>query len=168
MAVPSGDTQKEGLFNMPSHSAKQHKFMEAIAHNKAFAKKVGVPQTVGQDFSNADKGKTFKEGGNMEKHEMHSHHMKMAHHHLKEAMKHGGTAHHKAYAKGGEVTGKHGVEEKKGMTTAKMAKVKEGGNKRFGEHVVQERGHTKGMEPKMAGSTTGMKRGGHAKHHHKK
>ena len=37
--------------------------MEAIAHNKAFAKKVGVPQSVGQDFSNADKGKTFKKGG---------------------------------------------------------------------------------------------------------
>ena len=37
--------------------------MEAIAHNKAFAKKVGVPQSVGRDFSNADKGKTFKEGG---------------------------------------------------------------------------------------------------------
>ena len=72
MVVPSGGTQKEGLFDMPSSSAKQHKFMEAIAHNKAFAKKVGVPQKVGQDFSNADKGKTFKEGGNMEKHEMHS------------------------------------------------------------------------------------------------
>ena len=37
--------------------------MEAIAHNKAFAKKVGVPQSVGQDFSKADKGKTFKKGG---------------------------------------------------------------------------------------------------------
>ena len=37
--------------------------MEAIAHNKAFAKKVGVPQSVGRDFSNADKGKTFKKGG---------------------------------------------------------------------------------------------------------
>jgi hypothetical protein len=48
---------------MPSTSAKQHRFMEAIAHNKAFAKKVGVPQSVGQDFSNADKGKTFKESG---------------------------------------------------------------------------------------------------------
>ena len=39
--------------------------MNAIAHNKAFAKKVGVPQSVGQDFSKADKGKTFKEGGIM-------------------------------------------------------------------------------------------------------
>ncbi len=37
--------------------------MEAIAHNKAFAKKVGIPQSVGKDFSNADKGKTFRKGG---------------------------------------------------------------------------------------------------------
>jgi len=50
---------------MPSSSKKQHKFMEAIAHNKAFAKKVGVPQSVGRDFSNADKGKTFKKGGDI-------------------------------------------------------------------------------------------------------
>ena len=39
--------------------------MEAVAHNPSFAKKVGVPQSVGQDFSNADKGKTFKRGGDM-------------------------------------------------------------------------------------------------------
>jgi hypothetical protein len=50
---------------MPSSSKKQHKFMEAIAHNKAFAKKVGIPQSVGQDFSKADKGKTFKKGGDI-------------------------------------------------------------------------------------------------------
>jgi hypothetical protein len=50
---------------MPSHSAKQHNFMEAIAHSPSFAKKVGVPQSVGQDFSKADKGKTFKRGGEM-------------------------------------------------------------------------------------------------------
>ena len=37
--------------------------MAAIAHNPAFAKKVGVPQSVGKDFNNADKGKTFKQGG---------------------------------------------------------------------------------------------------------
>jgi len=50
---------------MPSSSKKQHKFMEAVAHNPAFAKKAGVPQTVGQDFSNADKGKKFNRGGAM-------------------------------------------------------------------------------------------------------
>jgi hypothetical protein len=39
--------------------------MEAVAHNPAFAKKAGVPQSVGKDFSTADKGKTFKRGGEM-------------------------------------------------------------------------------------------------------
>ena len=39
--------------------------MEAIAHSQSFAKKVGVPQSVGKDFSNADKGKSFKRGGDM-------------------------------------------------------------------------------------------------------
>jgi hypothetical protein len=48
---------------MPSKSKKQHNFMEAIAHSPAFAKKAGVPQSVGKDFSAADKGKKFKGGG---------------------------------------------------------------------------------------------------------
>jgi hypothetical protein len=48
---------------MPSSSKKQHNFMNAVAHSPAFAKKVGVPQSVGKDFSNADKGRKFKEGG---------------------------------------------------------------------------------------------------------
>ena len=39
--------------------------MAAVAHNPAFAKKVGVAQSVGKDFNTADKGKTFKEGGAM-------------------------------------------------------------------------------------------------------
>ena len=50
---------------MPSHSKKQHNFMEAIAHSPSFAKKVGVPQSVGKEFSKADKGKTFAKGGDM-------------------------------------------------------------------------------------------------------
>jgi hypothetical protein len=50
---------------MPSSSKKQHNFMEAVAHNPSFAKKAGVPQSVGKEFSNADKGKTFKRGGDM-------------------------------------------------------------------------------------------------------
>ena len=50
---------------MPSKSKKQHNFMEAVAHNPEFAKKAGVPQSVGKEFSKADKGKTFKRGGEM-------------------------------------------------------------------------------------------------------
>ncbi len=36
---------------MPAKSRKQWRFMEAVAHNKAFAKKVGVPQSVGKEFA---------------------------------------------------------------------------------------------------------------------
>jgi hypothetical protein len=50
---------------MPSKSKAQHNFMAAVANNPAFAKKAGVPQSVGKEFNNADKGKTFKQGGDM-------------------------------------------------------------------------------------------------------
>jgi hypothetical protein len=33
--------------------------MLAVAHDRAFAEKAGVPQSVGEDFAEADKGKTF-------------------------------------------------------------------------------------------------------------
>jgi hypothetical protein len=39
--------------------------MEAVAHNPAFAKKVGIKQSVGKEFAAADKGKSFKRGGDM-------------------------------------------------------------------------------------------------------
>jgi hypothetical protein len=40
---------------MPSKSPKQARFMNAVAHNPSFAKKVEVPQSVGKEFSKADK-----------------------------------------------------------------------------------------------------------------
>jgi hypothetical protein len=39
--------------------------MEAVAHSPAFAKKVGIKQSVGKEFAAADKGKSFKQGGVM-------------------------------------------------------------------------------------------------------
>jgi hypothetical protein len=50
---------------MPAASAKQKKFMDAAAHNPAFAKKAGVPVKVAKEFSKASKGQTFKEDGEM-------------------------------------------------------------------------------------------------------
>jgi hypothetical protein len=50
---------------MPSTSKKQHNFMAAVANSPAFAKKAGVPTSVGKEFLNADKGRKFKEGGDM-------------------------------------------------------------------------------------------------------
>jgi hypothetical protein len=42
---------------MPSKSAKQHRFMEAAAHNPKFAKKAHIPQKVAKEFVAADKRK---------------------------------------------------------------------------------------------------------------
>jgi hypothetical protein len=39
--------------------------MEGVAHSKAFAKKVGIPQKVGKEFAKADVGKKFKDGGGL-------------------------------------------------------------------------------------------------------
>ena len=48
---------------MPSTSKKQHGFMAAVANNPKFAKKVGVPKSVGAEFMKADKGRKFGAGG---------------------------------------------------------------------------------------------------------
>lgn len=40
---------------MPSKSPSQHNLMAAVAHNPAFAKKVGIPTKVGKEFVRADK-----------------------------------------------------------------------------------------------------------------
>jgi hypothetical protein len=44
---------------MPTVSKKQERFMQAVAHNPKFAKKAGVPQSVGKEFT--------KSGGGMAK-----------------------------------------------------------------------------------------------------
>ena len=47
---------------MPATSLKQKKFMDAAAHNQAFAQQAGIPQPVAQDFSEASKGMKFGKG----------------------------------------------------------------------------------------------------------
>lgn len=42
---------------MPSKSPKQARIMRAAAHNKSFAKKVGISQKVAKEFTKADKKK---------------------------------------------------------------------------------------------------------------
>lgn len=41
---------------MPSKSPAQARLMAAAAHNPAFAKRVGVPQSVAREFNQADAG----------------------------------------------------------------------------------------------------------------
>ena len=41
---------------MPSTSKKQARTMAAAAHNPDFARRVGMPQKIAQDFNQSDKG----------------------------------------------------------------------------------------------------------------
>ena len=133
---------------MPSTSKKQHNFMAAIANSPAFAKKVGVPQSVGQDFSAADKGRKFAKGGDTMatkgvnpfakfqksgkdeeakgkgKGKMGGMHMMPDGKMMKNsAMNHGGMA---KYATGGFVRSADGIAQK-GKTKAKQIKMTGGG-----------------------------------------
>lgn len=47
---------------MPSVSKKQHNLMAMVANDPAAAKRTGIPQSVGQEFMSADKGKKFGGG----------------------------------------------------------------------------------------------------------
>jgi hypothetical protein len=119
---------------MPSVSKKQHDFMAAVANNPAFAKKANIPQSVGQEFVKADKGR-FNKGGDMkESKAMMGKELafmkkkgapkSMVKHEMAEmkGMKKGG----KAYASGGYVRAADGVASK-GKTKAKQVKMAGGG-----------------------------------------
>jgi hypothetical protein len=114
---------------MPSTSKKQHNFMAAIAHSPSFAKKVGVPQSVGKDFNNADKGKSFKKGGDTMASKMNPGFMAMmakkkAGAKAEMPMKKGGAA--KKMASGGFTRSADGIASK-GKTTAKQIRMNMGG-----------------------------------------
>lgn len=137
---------------MPSSSGKQHRFMAAVASNPKFAKKAGVPQSVGAEFLKADKGRKFKEGGEMKESK------KMVGKELaflkaknapKSMIKH-------------EESEMKGMKMKKmasgGITKAKMGAVPTAAPSRDG---LATKGKTKGTMVKMAASKPlGMKRGG--------
>lgn len=50
---------------MPSHSQKQHNLMALVANDPAASKRLGIPQKVGKEFVEADKGRKFNRGGDM-------------------------------------------------------------------------------------------------------
>jgi hypothetical protein len=97
-----------------------------VAHNPAFAKKAGVPQSVGKDFSSADKGRKFAKGGDM-KHEDVKMDKKMM---QKAVNKHEGRLHKgqpmTKLASGGFTRSADGIASK-GKTKAKQIKMNYGG-----------------------------------------
>ena len=152
--------------------------MAAIAHSPAFAKKVGVPQSVGKDFNEADKGKTFKKGGDtmMKKKPMMPMNGRMARDNqpmpgmgggmaqpgTPGMMKKGGKV--KKMAEGGKADmdqdkamikkamKQHDEQEHKGGkgTNLKLAK---GGSFRSSANGVAKKGLTRALMPKMKGKT---------------
>lgn len=101
---------------MPSSSAKQHRFMAAVANNSKFAKRVGVPTSVGEDFMKADKGKKFREGGNV----------KMSKADLKEHSEEHKAMKKMGYAKGGGIA-MRGTGPARKVSMAKGGMVRGGG-----------------------------------------
>jgi hypothetical protein len=115
---------------MPSTSKKQHNFMAAIANSPSFAKKVGVPQSVGKDFNEADKGRKFSKGGDTMASKMNPGFMAMM---AKKKdgmhkMPDGGMMKNSAMKKGGMTKmAKGGGIETKGKTKGTMITMKKGG-----------------------------------------
>jgi hypothetical protein len=113
---------------MPSTSKKQHNFMAAIANSPSFAKKVGVPQSVGKDFTTADKDRKFSKGGDT----------------MASSMKKGGMPMKMKDGKKVPI-----FMNKGGMAASSMGKVKTAAPSKDG---VAVKGKTKGAQVKMAGS----------------
>tara|TARA_R110002126_G_scaffold217661_1_gene363468 strand:- start:1065 stop:1460 length:396 start_codon:yes stop_codon:yes gene_type:complete len=124
---------------MPSKSKKQHNLMAAVANNPAFAKKVGIPKTVGEEFMKADKTKKFKEGGKADmaqdkamikkafkQHDMQEHKGGKG---TKLALKKGGMTKGCGYASGGKVAqlSKANGVATKGKTKGTMVAMRSGG-----------------------------------------
>lgn len=119
---------------MPAVSKKQEKFMQAVAHNKAFAKKAGVPQSVGREFTKKEGGEMKKESKEMMKKEVEFMKKKgapksMVKHEMAEAkgMKYGGKV--KKMASGGLAAGHKSADgiASKGKTKGKAVAMRKGG-----------------------------------------
>ena len=159
---------------MPSVSKKQHNLMAMVANDPAAAKRVGIPQSVGEEYMKADKGKKFGSGGTESRADLQAinkpkvHRGKMA-----------------LFAKGGEMAEskamvkkeigfmkksgapksmiKHEESEMKGMKKGGMKKYDDGGMKRGGKKMasggsfrkvadgIASKGKTKGTQVKMCG-----------------
>jgi len=145
---------------MPSVSKKQHNFMAAVANNPAFAKKAGVPQSVGEDFTNADKATGVK-GGPRSRPDLQKVNEPKTLHGKNQLFKEGGRMATKMNPGFMAMMAKKKAGAKKmatgGMTG--MGAVKTAAPSKDG---VATKGKTKGTQIVMAGNK-GMKKGGMAK-----
>jgi hypothetical protein len=129
--------------------------MAAVASNPKFAKKAGVPQSVGAEFLKADKGRKFKEGGEMKESKAM---VKKEIGFMKKAGAPKSMIKHEESEMKGMKKMAMGGSAGTGITKAKMGTVKTAAPSRDG---VATKGKTKGTMIKMgAAKPLGMKRGG--------
>ena len=131
---------------MPSVSKKQHNLMAMVANNPAKAKELGIPQKVGAEFTKADKGKTFKRGGEMANTKRMNRLEELGRVNAEKATTAKGKKNLAAEKK--RVVGELKY-AKGGMTASKMGAVKTAAPSRDG---IAIKGKTKGAMPKMAGA----------------
>lgn len=152
---------------MPSTSKKQHNFMAAVANNPAFAKKAGVPQSVGKDFTEADKGKKFGSGGGETRADRQAINQPKTDHGAAALFKKGGRMATKmnpgfmAMMAKKKAGAKAETPMKKGGATKKMAAGGLSGAHKAADGVASK-GKTKAMQVSMPGNK-GMKKGGMTK-----
>jgi hypothetical protein len=143
---------------MPSTSKKQHNFMAAVANNPSFAKKVGVPQSVGKEFNQADKNRKFSKGGDTMASKMNPGFMAMMAKKKAGAKKMAGGGMPMKDGKPAFIGDGKGAMKHGGMTKAKkmnMGGMSNGGSASKRADGIAIKGNTKGTE-------IGMKRGGKA------
>jgi hypothetical protein len=143
---------------MPSTSKKQHNFMAAVANNPSFAKKVGVPQSVGKEFNQADKSRKFSKGGDTMASKMNPGFMAMMAKKKAGAKKMAGGGMPMKDGKPAFIGDGKGAMKHGGMTKAKkmnMGGMANGGSASKRADGIAIKGNTKGTE-------IGMKRGGKA------
>jgi hypothetical protein len=130
---------------MPATSAKQKKFMDAAAHNPAFAKEVGIPVGVAQKFSKLSKGRKFTTGSRPDLQKANkpkTDHGKMKLFNEGGAMKHSDMSMDKKVVK--KAVGMHDKQQHGGKKTD-MSKLKKGG----AVDGCATKGKTKGTMIKM-------------------
>jgi len=152
---------------MPSVSQKQHNLMAMVANNPAKAKEMGISQSVGKEFTTADKGMKFAKAPTKSRADLQKINSPETRHGKTEFFKKGGQTMAKEDMKMDKAQDKamikkafkqHDAQEHKGGkgTALKLAK---GGAFRTSANGIAQSGKTKGKQIVMAGNK-GMAKGG--------
>jgi len=141
---------------MPAKSEKQKQFMDAAAHNPAFAKQAGIPVSVAKEFSGASKGMKFGKGSDTSRADLQKVNKPKTLHGKMSLMKEGGntmaTSMGKPVMKKGMSMAKDGMKRPTPMADTSMMGMKKGGMAEGGKSDIKQ---DKGMMQKAVNKHEG-------------